>query len=373
MRCAAPRAADGVGSVPRRAQPGRRDEVLRRMRSADELSGPSCVHHLGQRGMTIEELVTRLLDGQACEKCGTLLSPDEPCTGCGKIPPVTGPQLRAELAAAPLTVAEVQAVQAIADGRAMVDAGVEKIHEADRIRLVAQLELARAQAQAALDRHIREHAVLLADSELPPSQEAAAQAGRELKAAQAEHAEIARAYEVACDYRHGVKAQATAKNLLRDADEELAGYRQRDADAKAKLAPKLTAIGESETKMEQLKAKLAEASEELKHPGRIGYGGEAITAAPVRLIWQDKLNDAEMIVGVGAIARWLCDITGVTARIVADASCSPSRRRPPRARRCTCGRPATVSLPRSTRTTRAPLSSSIRQRLAPVRTRCSRP
>ena len=274
--------------------------------------------------MTIEELVTRLLDGQACEECGTLLSPDEPCTGCGKIPPVTGPQLRAELAAAPLTVAEVQAVQAIADGRAMVDAGVEKIHEADRIRLVAQLELARDQAQAALDRHIREHAVLLADSELPPSQEAAAQAGRELKAAQAEHAEIARAYEVACDYRHGVKAQATAKNLLRDADEELAGYRQRDTDAKAKLAPKLTAIGESETKMEQLKAKLAEASEELKHPGRIGYGGEAITAAPVRLIWQDKLNDAEMIVGVGAIARWLCDITGVTARIVADASCSPS-------------------------------------------------
>jgi hypothetical protein len=75
--------------------------------------------------MTADEALGLLLEGTTCAACGSPAPGGEPCPECGAIPEVTGPELAAELEAAPLAVAEIEARQAIAEGHAQLDAAID--------------------------------------------------------------------------------------------------------------------------------------------------------------------------------------------------------------------------------------------------------
>lgn len=268
--------------------------------------------------MTTEEAVALLLGGQACEGCAAPLpGPGEPCSECGRIPPVTGPQLARDLSS-PLVVAEVEAAQAEADGYVMLDAAIAKLHEADSARMMARLQLDRdiAQGNAATAKAARE--ALVNDPGLARARRVAREAKQRLEREQAERDEIALAEEVARRYEHGVRAEAEARKLLNEADAALGRYQRASDDAAAAAALLGARIDAARAQEARLKAELAAAQARLEAPGRIPYGARTISAGLMRLLMGGQLSDAEALLA-GRLARQVCTATGALDAVMAQA------------------------------------------------------
>jgi hypothetical protein len=266
--------------------------------------------------MTAGEAVAALLEGKICAACGSPAPGGEPCPECGALPEVTGPELAAELAAAPLAVAEIEARQAIAEGHAQLDAAIDRLHDADRIRAVARLRLERDQAQEKLLAHQSGRPALAA--RVRSARKPAAVAEEDLKRAQAEHADLARDLEIARRYKTGVTAQADAAIRLDKATAELAGYRTARDQAAAGLASAEAALQAYQSDLGRLEQKRDTAAARLASPGRIGYGIEAMAAGLLRLLLRGELDDGEVLLA-GTLASWLCSVTGAAEGIQAQA------------------------------------------------------
>jgi hypothetical protein len=286
--------------------------------------------------MTPEEYADHLLEGQKCAGCGHELTPDAPCPECGMVPPVTGPELRAALKAAPLTVAEAEAAQAEAEAFRILDQAITKFHEADVIRYTAKLELLRDQANAALAAHQKQHQEMLARptfaSALAKAQRKAERIARKLTEAQEYHAVAAAEERKADRYDKGAEVEAAALRELERATVVLNRYQAKDAKAKAEVARLTAPVTASEQAAEGLKAALAKAQAELENPGRIGYGAKAITNGMMRLLAGDRLSAPERLMA-GKIARWICAATGTLDDIVAEGRRQVAAEREARARR----------------------------------------
>jgi hypothetical protein len=263
-----------------------------------------------------DDLAAQLLEGQACPGCGTATSAGNPCPACGTLPAVTGPELAGELMAAPLAAAEIQAQQAIAEGHRMLDAAIEQIHAADRIRLIARLEIARDAAQSAFDDHKRKQAGLYPAAEA--ARKAHAKAHRAMEKARDEHAVIVREKETAQRYKHGLAAETEAALKLDAANTVLRRYEQDARDATNRLLAAEAAVEQSEATATRLEAERDRAVALVADPGRIPYGAETITAGLMRLTAGGKLAETELIIA-GTIAGWVAGLTGVTERIEAQA------------------------------------------------------
>jgi len=267
--------------------------------------------------MTPDEAIALLLAGAACAGCGEPSGgPGEPCASCGRIAELTGPELREALTSSPLAVAELEAAQALADGFAMLDNAIDRIHDADRVRTVAQLRLARDEAEEALIAHQAGRAALNAPR--TAARKAEAQARAALEKATAEHQEIQRAEEIARRYKAGVRAESEAMVLLQQATTALSRYQAEHAEAAARLRAAEAAIKQFTARTAQLQATRDAAQAALSNPGRIGYGAQAITAGLLRLLMGGQLSEPEQLIA-GELARHVCSATGVTQQIEAGA------------------------------------------------------
>jgi len=274
--------------------------------------------------MTPDEAIALLLAGAACAGCGEPPGgPGEPCASCGRIPELTGPELREALTSSPLAVAEVEAAQALADGFAMLDNAIDRIHDANRVRTVAQLRLARDDAEEALIAHQAGRAALNAPR--TAARKAEAQARAALEKATAEHQEIQRAEEIARRYKAGVRAESEAMVLLQQATTALSRYQAEHAEAAARLRAAEAAIEQFTARTAQLQATRDAAQAALSNPGRIGYGAQAITAGLLRLLMGGQLSEPEQLIA-GELARHVCSATGVTQADRSRGAGPPCRR-----------------------------------------------
>jgi hypothetical protein len=267
--------------------------------------------------VSLDDLITELLSGQACPACGTpSADPGQPCGSCGALPSVTRPELAAALETAPLAAAEILAQKAIAQGYVMLDAAIGQIHEADRIRLTARLEITRDAAQRAFDGHKRDQAALQAP--LRSARKAMDKAAAELQSATGEHAQIALQKETAERYHHGLAAETEAALKLEVATQVLRRYQSAFDQASAHCQAAGNAVAAAAARATALEAARDKARAAVTDPGRIGYGAETITAGLLRLLAGGKLTDAEVLIA-GTLGSWVCAITGAMEGIEGQA------------------------------------------------------
>jgi hypothetical protein len=229
---------------------------------------------------------------------------------------VTRPELAAALETAPLAAAEILAQKAVAQGYVMLDAAIQQIHEADRIRLMARLEITRDAAQKAFDSHKRDQAAL--QSPLRAARKAAEKAAAELQSAKDEQAQIALQKETAERCHHGVAAETEAAMKPEVATQVLRRYQSASAEASARYQVAENAVAAGAARATALEAARDKARDAITDPGRIGYGAETITAGLLRLLASGKLTEAEVFIA-GTLGSWACAITGTMEGIEAQA------------------------------------------------------
>lgn len=265
--------------------------------------------------MISKEGALEYLLGSTCSACGAALDgPGEPCTGCGRIPDVTGPELGQHLDS-PVALAAVEAAKLRAEAWAMHDAAVARMAEADRAVHMARLQVRKDAAQVALDSHVRAHKSLYGPRN--SARKAEEKSAAELAAATADHSAIARAEEEARRYKHGLAAETDAAHRLATATQVLQRYQSALADATVRREQAEHAFDQSAARTELLEKARDDAARLLADPGRIPLSGETITAGGLRLILQGGLDELEMAMA-GQTARLVCGATGATADIEAD-------------------------------------------------------
>lgn len=253
--------------------------------------------------------------GTTCSACGgQLAGPGEPCGGCGRIPDLTRPEIEAELDG-PVALAAVEAAKTRAAAWAEHDAAVAKMAGADKALFTARLEVRRSQAQQALDEHVRKHKTLYGPR--PAARKAEEKAAGDLAAATAQHAEYARAEEVARRMRHGVTPETEAALKLDKATVILRRYQDELAAATARREQAEAAVDQSASRSAVLEKARDDAVAAVMNPGRIPLSGETVTLGGLRLILSGTLDDVELAMA-GQAARLICAATGVTAGIEMD-------------------------------------------------------
>ena len=245
-----------------------------------------------------EALLDEWLAGQPCASpaCDGSTDDGQPCPQCGTIPAVTRPELQAELEKDPLAADDIFAQRAIAKGAEMLDAAISQIHEADRIRHMAVLRLARDVAQASLNEHAKAHRELAAGHQpsIRKAERAELKARRELQVAQDECGKITNQLTEAQRYKR-VAEEIELTGTLRDAERIRDRYKKDHADAAAGLARAVAPVKASEKAGKQLELSRDEAVGDLDNPGRIGYGAEAITLGLMRLVERGELSGDEQL------------------------------------------------------------------------------
>jgi uncharacterized Zn finger protein (UPF0148 family) len=264
---------------------------------------------------TRQEALFYLL-GIHCPSCGAVLDrPGDPCGACGKIPEVTGPQAEEHLSSA-TAIALVQERVLDAEAEALFQRAVDKWQDAAQVVLVAQLTDARDKAKAVYDAHQARHEDLVAARAGKEAAEAAAAA---VLTAQAEPVkDLVHQAEIAASMNQGAVAVARAKQLVALAEEELKPYRTALAGAAGEHDEAGRAVTRSEQWRDQLRKALDDAEDRLQNPGVAPLGTDAIIASPYRMLAEDRLDD-EGIELAAEIGRGICDLTGRTGEIEADA------------------------------------------------------
>jgi hypothetical protein len=264
-----------------------------------------------------QEGIAYLLPG-LCESCGAHLpGPGEPCGACGRIPAITRPEAEQLLDSA-TALASVEAKVLETEAEALYQAAMAKWQEASRVVHVALLQDRRDAVRKAADEHKRAYRRLLSPlARAEAAEEAAAVALAEVAA---RYDEATAAEELARKMKHGYDAEKQATQDLRDA----AGIRDRyqgylsDAVSKRKAAE--APVTASKARGDQLSKALADAEAELRNPGPAAIGRAAVIASPLRLLLEDKLDDDDTGMEIAREAgRAICDVTGVTKEIVAEA------------------------------------------------------
>jgi len=267
--------------------------------------------------ITKQQGIAYLLPG-LCAFCGAHLpGPGEPCAACGKIPQITRPEAEQLLNSA-TALASVEAKVLETEAEALYQAAMAKWQEAAQVVHVALLQDQRDAAKKAYDEHARRHRLKVATQTRAEKAEDAAAA--EL-APQAEEVErLAAAVVLAKKMKHGVAAVAQAGYLHDKADEALGPFRDDLARATAKREYADAQVIASDARCDQLGKALNDAEAELNNPGTAPLGKDAIVASPFRLLHEGKLDGNGPGLDIaGEAGRAICDITGVTEEIVAEA------------------------------------------------------
>ena len=265
--------------------------------------------------ITKAEAVAWLL-GDVCADCGARLdAPGTPCPQCGMIPAVTAPEA-AETLDGPVALASVEAARIRAGAWAALDAAIESHRQADRAMHVAVLQVRRDQAQVALDEHLAAHKTLFGPQKA--ARRAEREAAERLAAASRDHADYARAEEIARRMRHGLRAETDAAQALAAAGDVLARYKQDLAAAAAAREAAENAVTQSAHRAETLELARDRAVAAVTDPGRTPLGPETIAAGLVRLLLRGELDEVETVIA-GQLGRMLCGLTGATEDIVAEA------------------------------------------------------
>jgi hypothetical protein len=267
--------------------------------------------------ITQKEAIAYLLPG-LCGCCSARLpGPGEPCEACGKIPEVTRPEAEAQLNSA-TALAAVEASVRETEAEALFQAAVAKWQEAAQVVHVARLQDQRAAARNACDEHNRAHRLLAAKRARAEKAEDAAAAELEPQAAAV--AELAMALDLATKMHHGVRAVAEASYLHNEASSALAPYREALSVATARREEAAARVTASEARGDQLRKALDDTERALRNPGTAPLGEKAIAASPFRLLLEGRLSgDGPGLEIAGEAGRAICDLTGVTEQIVAQA------------------------------------------------------
>ena len=267
--------------------------------------------------ITKAEAIAYLLPG-LCAHCGAeLASPGLPCDACGKVPEITGPEAEALLDSA-TAIASVQQKVLEAEAEALYQAAVAKWLEASEAVHVARLRDRRDAAQKALDGHKAKHQELLdALAEAEAAEDAAA---AELAPVAARHADAVAAEHLARKMKHGYDAERQAKRDLEDAKEILDRYQGYLAGAKTEREKAEKPVTTSGARGDQIKKARDDAEAELGNPGQAPMVTAAVIASPLRLLQDGRLDgDSAGLELAGEAGRAICDLTGRTEQIVADA------------------------------------------------------
>ncbi len=253
--------------------------------------------------------------GTTCSACGgQLAGPGEPCSGCGRIPDITAPEMEGQLDG-PVALAAVEAAKLRAEAWAAHDAAVAKMAGADKAVFTARLEVRRGQAQKALDDHQRRHKTLYGPRSA--ARKAEEKAAAELAEATRQFAEISKAEETARRMRHGVAAETDAAIRLERATVVLRRYQDELGAASARREQAEAAVDHSAERSAVLEKARDDAVAAHMKPGRIPLSGETVTLGGLRLILSGGLDDVELAMA-GQAARLICAATGVTADIEND-------------------------------------------------------
>lgn len=264
--------------------------------------------------ITRDEALEYLLD-TTCSACGgELPGPGQPCSGCGRIPPVTAAEIADDLDG-PVALAAVEQAKLRAEAWVLHDQAIERMRQADEAAFLARLHVQKDRAQQALDEHQRLHKKLTAPRTAARKAEEAAAA--ELAAASAEHSEIARAEELARRMRHGVQAETEAAIRLDRATAVLGRYQDAMREAAARRQAAEIAFDTSAERAAVLERARDQAVAALASPGRVPMSAETVTVGGLRLVYSGAMDEVELAIA-GIEARQVCAMTGQTDEIEAE-------------------------------------------------------